>query len=67
MTTITLQYDGRNKIAKSLITMIEESGLFLILKDDKPNETTLKAIKEAKTGKTFKATKLQDMVNYLNA
>ena len=67
MATITLQYDARRKEAKELISMIESSGLFLILKDETPNETTVHAIKEAKEGKTYKARNFQDMVKYLNA
>lgn len=65
METITLQYDAMNQEAQSLIQLIEESGLFLILKDDVPNDLTIKAINEAKEGKTFKAKKIQDMINYL--
>lgn len=67
MATITLQYNARNKAARAIVEMIERSGLFDILKDDEPNETTIKAISDAKAGKTFKATKLQEMFNYLDA
>lgn len=67
MATITLQYDGRNKAANSIVEMIEKSGLFLILKDDEPNQATIKAINEAKSGKTYKAKSLQEMLNYLQA
>lgn len=67
MATITLQYDGRNRAANSIVEMMEKSGLFLILKDEEPNQTTIKAIKEAKSGKTYKAKNLQDMFNYLQA
>ena len=67
MATITLQYDARNKASRAIIEMIERSGLFDILKDEEPNETTIKAINEAKAGKTFKTKKLQEMFNYLEA
>ena len=67
MATITLQYNARNKAARAIVEMIERSGLFDILKDDEPNETTIKAISDAKAGKTFKATQLQEMFNYLDA
>ena len=67
MATITLQYNARNKAARAIVEIIERSGLFDILKDDEPNETTIKAIADAKAGKTFKATELQEMFNYLDA
>ena len=66
MTTITLGYDRRNKMAKAIVDFIEATGLFKIMKEDEPNEETKKAIEEVKSGKTFKARDLQDMINYLN-
>ena len=38
---------------------------FKILKDEEPNATTIKAIEEVKSGKTYKASSLDDMLNYL--
>ena len=65
MTTITLSYNERNKTAQAVVKLIESLGIFKILKDDEPNATTIKAIEEVKSGKTYKASSLQDMLNYL--
>lgn len=67
MTTITLGYDRRNKMAKAVVDFIEATGLFKIMKEDEPNEETKKAIEDVKSGKTFKARDLHDMINYLNS
>ena len=67
MATITLNYDGRNKMAKAIVEFIEKTGLFTLLKDDEPNETTIKAIEEVKKGKTYKAKDLQEMMDYLHS
>ena len=67
MATITLDYNGRNKVAKAIVKMIEDSGLFRFLKDDEPNATTKRAIKDAKEGKTYKAKNFNDLVRYLNS
>ncbi len=66
MTTITLGYDRRNKVAKAIVDFIEATGLFKILKEDEPNEETKNSIEDVKSGKTFKARDLHDMINYLN-
>ena len=60
MTTITLSYNERNKTAQAVVKFIESLGVFKILKDDEPNATTIKAIEEVKSGKTYKASSLQD-------
>ncbi|MBR5971324.1 MAG: hypothetical protein IK017_01565 [Paludibacteraceae bacterium] len=67
MATITLNYNGRNKIAKAIVKMIVDSGLFRVLTDDEPNVTTKRAIKDAKEGRTYKAENLDDLVKYLNS
>lgn len=67
MATITLNYDGRNKMAKAIVEFIEKTGLFTLLKDDEPNETTIKAIEEVKKGKTYKAKDLQETLDYLHS
>lgn len=67
MATITLNYDGRNKMAKAIVEFIEKTGLFTLLKDDEPNETTIKAIEEVKEGKTYKAKDLQETLDYLHS
>lgn len=67
MTTITLGYDKRNKVARAIVDFIEATGLFKIMKDEEPNEETKKAIEDVKSGKTFKARDLQDMFDYLNS
>lgn len=50
MATITFSYNKRNKTAVAAIKLMESLGVFKILKDDEPNQTTVKAIKEVKTG-----------------
>ena len=65
MTTITLSYNERNKTAQAVVKFLESLGVFKILKDDEPNATTIKAIEEVKSGKTYKASSLDDMLNYL--
>lgn len=51
MATITLSYNGRNKTAQTVIQIIESLGIFKVLKDDEPNDVTVKAIKDVKAGK----------------
>ena len=65
MTTITLSYNERNKTAQAVVKFLESLGVFKILKDEEPNATTIKAIEEVKSGKTYKASSLDDMLNYL--
>ena len=65
MATITLSYNGRNKTAQAVIKFIESLGIFKVLKDEEPNQTTINAINEVKAGHTYKASDLQDMLNYL--
>lgn len=65
METITLSYNPRNKTAKAVVKFIESLGIFKILKDGEPNETTIKAIEEVKRGNTYKASSVSDMMNYL--
>ena len=65
MATITLSYNPRNKIARLTVKYLESLGVFRILKDEEPNKTTVKAIKEVKAGRTYKASSVGDMMNYL--
>ena len=51
MTTITLSYNERNKMAQAVVKFLESLGIFKILKDDEPNATTIKAIEEVKKKK----------------
>lgn len=65
MATITFSYNARNKTAQAVIKFVESLGIFKVLKDEEPNETTIKAIEEVKRGHTYKASNLNDMLNYL--
>ena len=65
MATITLSYDSRNKTAQAVVKFVESLGVFKILKDDEPNQTTVKAIEDVKAGKTYKASSVEDMLNFL--
>jgi hypothetical protein len=67
MAVITIDYDARNKMARAIVRLMEDSGLFSILKDDEPNETTKQAIRDAEAGKTYKAKNFADMVRYLKS
>lgn len=53
MATITLQYDARNSVAKKFIECITSLGIFSVVDTDKPNEETIKAIKDAKSGRNM--------------
>ena len=67
MATITISYDSRNKTAQAVVKFIESLGIFKILKDEEPNQTTVKAIEDVKSGKTYKASSVDDMLNYLRS
>jgi hypothetical protein len=67
METITLSYNPRNKTAKAVVKFLESLGVFKILRDGEPNETTVKAINEVKAGHTYKASSVSDMMNYLRS
>ena len=67
MDTITLSYNPRNKTARTVVKFLESLGVFKILRDDEPNQTTVDAIKEVKAGHTYKASSLGDMMNYLRS
>ena len=67
MSTITISYDSRNKTAQAVVKFIESLGIFKILKDEEPNQITVKAIEEARAGKTYKASSVDDMLNYLRS
>ena len=67
MATITFSYNKRNKTAVAAIKLMESLGVFKILKDDEPNQTTVKAIKEVKAGHTYRASSVGDMMNYLRS
>lgn len=67
MKTLTLSYDGRNKTAKTVIKFIESLGIFTILRDEEPNETTKQAMRDAHNGNTYKAKNLNDMYEFLKS
>lgn len=67
MATITISYDSRNKTAQAVVKFIESLGIFKILKDEEPNQITVKAVEEARAGKTYKASSVDDMLNYLRS
>ena len=67
MEVITISYNGKNKIANAIVNLIEESGVFDILRDNEPNETTIAAINELKNGGGFTANGLDDLFKQLNS
>lgn len=67
MATITLSYNKRNKTAQAAIKLLETLGVFKVLKDEEPNSVTVKAIEEVKAGHTYRASSVDDMMNYLRS
>jgi len=53
MATITLEYDGRNKLMQDLIALLEKYGAKrkTVEKENDSIDATLEAIKEIKSGK----------------
>ncbi|MBQ6275685.1 MAG: hypothetical protein IJK62_03125 [Bacteroidales bacterium] len=54
MATITLEYDGRNKLMQDLIALLEKYGAKrkdVAKEDEDPTDITLKAIEEIRSGK----------------
>ncbi|MBP5368374.1 MAG: hypothetical protein J6Z01_07990 [Bacteroidales bacterium] len=65
---ITLSFNGKNRVARAIVNLIEESGVFDILRDDaEPNETTIAAIEELENGGGFEAKDLDDLFKQLNS
>lgn len=65
---ITLSYNGKDKMAKAIVNLIEQSGVFDILRDDaEPNETTIAAIEELENGGGFEAKDIDDLLKQLNS
>lgn len=58
MATITLQYDSRNKVVKSILKMIEDSGLFLILRKKNGIDESMDDIEK---GRVYKCKSVDDM------
>ena len=52
MATIVLNYDGRNRIAGSMLRDLLQTGLFNT-ESEIPNSATAKAIDEARAGKVI--------------
>ncbi|GEM_PF-1765822 len=67
MEVITISYNGKNKIANAIVNLIEASGVFDILRDNEPNETTIEAINELKNGGGFTANGLDDLFKQLQS
>ena len=68
MEVITLSYNGKDKMAKAIVNLIEQSGVFDILRDDaEPNETTIAAIEELENGGGFEAKDIDDLLKQLNS
>ena len=68
MEVITLSYNGKDKMAKAIVNLIEQSGVFDILRDDaEPNETTIAASEELENGGGFEAKDIDDLLKQLNS
>jgi hypothetical protein len=66
MTTTIIKVNGRSKIARLLVDMAEELSKkdksIEIISDEIPNNTTLKAIADARKGKTVKCESFNDYI-----
>ncbi len=66
MTTIIIKTKGRTKLSKLLIDMAEELSKndksIEIISEDTPNSTTIKAIADARKGKTVKCDNFEDYI-----
>jgi len=66
MTTIIIKSKGRSKLSKLLIDMAEELAKkdksIEIISGDVPNPTTLKAVADARKGKTVKCEDFNDYI-----
>lgn len=68
MEVITLSYNGKDKMARAIVNLIEESGVFDILRDDAvPNETTIAAIEELDNGGGGSAADVDDLLKQLKS
>ncbi len=65
--TVTLSYNGNNSIAKAIMNLIETSGVFDVLQDDEPNETTIAAIKELEEDRGHTAKDIDDLLRQLKS
>ncbi len=70
MTTMTIQIENPSIIPSLRKVLNAIDGVAIlpqrhksVAKQDKPNATTIKAIKDAKAGKTFKASSVDDLIN----
>jgi len=61
MATITLRYNPRNSVAKSIIELITNIGVFTIEKPKKISSID-KSILDIKKGRTFSATSSKDLI-----
>lgn len=61
MKTVTLEYDGRNVIAKKTLNYILSLGVFKV-RDYHPNAETIEAINELKAGKGKSYSSFDEMI-----
>jgi hypothetical protein len=52
MSTITLQFDAKNQLARSIIQLIKSAGVFLVTEDKSPyNQDFVKEIQKSRYSK----------------
>ena len=61
MATMTLHYDSHNYRARRMLKQLFSSGLFSSSDNPKPNEKTMSAIREAKSGKCLPPVNVSSM------
>ena len=66
MCTVTFTYDGRNAKARRMIHEIRQSGLFQET-NEKPNNTTRKAINDAREHKDLQAVDMASFDTFLSS
>ena len=62
MAKVTLEYDGRNVIAKKALDFILSLGVFKAEEDHYPNAETIEAINELKAGKGKSYSSFDEMI-----
>ena len=66
MTTTIIKINGRSKLSRLLVDMAEELSKkdksIEIISDEIPNHTTLRAITDARNGKTIKCESFNDYI-----
>lgn len=61
MTTIVIK--NKTKAARDIIDFLKKQSYAKVIEDDEPNNVTLKAVEEARKGKTIKCESFEDYLS----